>query len=383
LPLANGHQKRCHGLTIDGAAAQPKVLSEVMKDDNSPCSTAPRIAVCIATYNQAPFILKTIASIANQTYENIEVWVSNDASTDSTASLLEGVDRSRFRQFTVIHQPRNLGLAANVDFVLRQPNAEYIFRIDSDDLAEPKCLQELMSLLLKYPNAGYAHSATFQIDHLGSIQRIRRLNRNSEYRFSEDALRASVKCYRVAANICLFRAAALRSAGYINPQLRYGEDWDLSIRIAAAGYGNAYCGIPLSSYRSWVDHAGARSRRRISELQGIEHIYSSTLEKCCSKFPAIRKQITRNRRYAAIQSALSVRQAVLDGIDETALFRAIMAIHDSVFTRAAFKLGRNRASASVIETANRCILAAKDRIKELLPVPSNMARRLIARCRDV
>ena len=51
-------------------------------------STLPRVCICIPTYNVASTIRKTLESILNQTYSNIEVHISDNASTDNTLNII-------------------------------------------------------------------------------------------------------------------------------------------------------------------------------------------------------------------------------------------------------------------------------------------------------
>lgn len=97
---------------------------------------APTVAVCIPTYNQAHFLEEAVSSAFAQDYTGpLEVWVSDDGSSDQTRPVLRGL-RERFPDLRLILQEVNLGIAGNSSAVLRAPDAELVVRLDSDDLLE-------------------------------------------------------------------------------------------------------------------------------------------------------------------------------------------------------------------------------------------------------
>lgn len=237
----------------------------------------PSVAICIPTYNRADYIGEALRSALGQDYRPIEIWISDDASTDNTDAVV--------KQFlngpTPVHyykQPANCGIGKNNNWLLSQPTTEYIARLDSDDLLEPGYVSSLVKLLQAHPTAGYAHSAVHEIDRSGRITRERRLFRSQVFEDAASALRGAVCGYRVSANMCMFRARALREAGYYRA-MDFAEDYDLSVRLGDLGWGNVYCSALLGRYRAWNDDSNARLRRKKLELLGIENVFRESLTK--------------------------------------------------------------------------------------------------------
>jgi glycosyltransferase involved in cell wall biosynthesis len=237
----------------------------------------PKVAICIPTHNQAQYLSLSISSACNQTYPNTEVWVSDDASTDATPEVMAAMCKS-FPNIFHYRQPQNLGMRDNPDWLMRKTNAEFIVRFDSDDILEPNYIETLVNLMLQYPESGYAHGAVREIDKEGNLRKIRRLARHQGYESAQQALRASVKGYRVAANICMYRAKALQDINFFGdaPSKIVAEDYHTSIRLADAGYGNVYCPKILASYRVWGGSQWT-IEKQIAELQALIQIYDNTL----------------------------------------------------------------------------------------------------------
>ena len=237
------------------------------------------VAVCIGTYNQAQYLRECIESALAQTYPIQEIWVSDDASTDNTPQVMEEICKLH----SVVHyyrQPRNLGIAGNLSWVLSQPAADLIVRLDSDDRLEPAFVAALADLMNKYPRAGYAHCNIYEIDGHGAQTRMRMLHRPAVYEGPEEAIRRNTPSYRVAGNIVLYRSAALKEANYYhsNASWQYAEDWDLCLRIAILGWGNVHAAAPLARYRVWGDDEQGRFKRKMSGMECIIEVYKNTLE---------------------------------------------------------------------------------------------------------
>ncbi len=237
------------------------------------------IAVCIPTFNQADHVGGAIESALDQMGVDTEVWVSDDASTDATGQVL-----ARFAGHPRVHlhrQPVNTGIGFNAGWVMAQPATEFIVRLDSDDRLHPGYCLALARLLEAEPRAAVVHGAANQIDERGRRVRVRRLARRSGFQDGETALREAAAGYKVAANVCMFRASALRDLPFLYEKGHdFGEDWALFARLADAGWGNIYRAAVAADYRVWSDHGGARARRQAVEVAGITRVFTAALDRC-------------------------------------------------------------------------------------------------------
>ncbi len=98
-----------------------------------PADTAPKVSVCVVTYNHAGYIAQALDGILAQTVAfPLEILVADDCSTDGTRAIVEGY-AARFPQIRVLPRPHNLGAAANVIDVLRAARGEYVAYLEGDD----------------------------------------------------------------------------------------------------------------------------------------------------------------------------------------------------------------------------------------------------------
>ena len=107
--------------------------------DNSPA-----VSIIVAAYNAEKYIKRCIESIKSQTFDNFEVIIIDDGSTDSTGILLDEYALHDNR-FHIIHQT-NQGVAAARQIGLNNCKGKYTIHVDSDDWIEQNMLEEMYSL---------------------------------------------------------------------------------------------------------------------------------------------------------------------------------------------------------------------------------------------
>ncbi len=106
----------------------------------------PKISVVVPVYNVAAYVEKCLASLAEQTYPNMEVIVVDDASSDGGGELCDGwADRDP--RFQIVHFPENRGVCAARNEVVSRASGAYIAFVDSDDYGEPALLETLYRAL--------------------------------------------------------------------------------------------------------------------------------------------------------------------------------------------------------------------------------------------
>jgi glycosyltransferase involved in cell wall biosynthesis len=240
-------------------------------------SDLPSVAICIPTYNQAQYLPDAVRSAYGQDYGGaLEVWVADDASTDATPEVIRQLERE-YPELHTVRQARNLGTAENSTAALRAPLTEFAVRLDSDDVLAPQFVSRLTQLMMDHVGAGYGHSAVAEIDEQGQLRRVRRLSRATGFQSADVAFRASLSGHRAAGNITMFRKSALDVVSYYAGRADSVEDYDLSVRLADAGYGNVYTGDALASRRVWADTAGVRARRKALQLEGYRRLFDDSI----------------------------------------------------------------------------------------------------------
>lgn len=138
----------------------------------------PLVSVLIPAYNHEEYVLETLESIRSQSYENLELIILNDGSTDRTAEVIQdfaAIHIARFKRYVFVDKS-NEGVAATLNRGLTLTEGEFIFHIASDDVvASPMAIELLVKQIMKSPLIGMACGDADFIDKDGNpIQFVRK-----------------------------------------------------------------------------------------------------------------------------------------------------------------------------------------------------------------
>lgn len=109
-----------------------------------------RLSICIPTYNRAAFIGETLESIITQASDDVEIVVSDNASTDNTEEIVRQYSK-KFTNLIYVRQPKNLGADANYMNVVASANGEYCWLFGSDDTMRDGAINEILTALQSEP----------------------------------------------------------------------------------------------------------------------------------------------------------------------------------------------------------------------------------------
>ena len=115
----------------------------------------PFFSVVVTVYNKSQYIGKTITGILNQSFDDFEIIIVNDGSTDNSLEVINSIKDKRISVFST----KNQGVSAARNYGLHKANCKTIALSDGDDIWLPNHLTELKALIDTFPNCGiYATS---------------------------------------------------------------------------------------------------------------------------------------------------------------------------------------------------------------------------------
>jgi glycosyltransferase involved in cell wall biosynthesis len=177
----------------------------------------PRVSIGLPVYNGELFLARTLDSLLNQTFREIEVIISDNASTDATQEICESF-AARDPRIEYIRQERNLGASANYNVVARRSHGEYFKWAAHDDLCEPTLVERCVDLLDKNKDAVVAYPRSVLIsdadDIVEPVTEDMSLPWNTASRRLRHFLWNTSLCHPVFG---LIRADALARTGLIGP----------------------------------------------------------------------------------------------------------------------------------------------------------------------
>jgi glycosyltransferase involved in cell wall biosynthesis len=109
----------------------------------------PLVSICMPAFNAAEYIDETIQSVLNQTYQNIELIICNDGSTDNTAEVL--LKYSTYPNIKIVNT-ENRGQCAAANKAYKHSSGEFIKFFDADDVMNPEHINEQLQRLIPVNN---------------------------------------------------------------------------------------------------------------------------------------------------------------------------------------------------------------------------------------
>ncbi|VXD21542.1 Glycosyl transferase, family 2 (fragment) [Planktothrix serta PCC 8927] len=125
----------------------------------------PRVTVIIPTYNQEQYIVEAIDSVLTQTYQDFEIIITNDGSSDQTLQRIQEKSDPRIRYFS-FDQNQGVSIAAN--HCIRQATGELIAILDSDNIFLPDKLEKQVNFLDDHPQFDAVFTYAKIIDKYGN-----------------------------------------------------------------------------------------------------------------------------------------------------------------------------------------------------------------------
>jgi len=184
------------------------------------------VSVIIPAYNSASFIHKAIDSVLAQSFEDYEIIVVNDGSSDNTVECLA----SYAGRLQVITQP-NAGASKARNTGIQAAKGEFVAFLDADDLWRPSKLEQQVAALRAKPNWVACYTETsYKADEETQIQQPEPLAKL----VTKDLKQVFLHPYLVTSSF-MVRREVLNRVGYFDEGLKTAEDIDLYLRIAEQG----------------------------------------------------------------------------------------------------------------------------------------------------
>jgi len=188
-------------------------------------SNNPLISVIIPVYNSEKTIKTTIDSVLNQTFNNFELIVINDGSTDSILDVLSQIQDYRLKVFSF----ENAGGNVSRNRGLYQAVGKFVSFLDADDLWIPDKLASQLKALQGNTDVKVAYSWTDYIDENGKF-----LVAGNHLSFNGDVYeRLLVSNFLENGSNPLIDKEALVELGGFDESLKAAQDWDMWLRLAA------------------------------------------------------------------------------------------------------------------------------------------------------
>ena len=192
------------------------------------------ISVIIPCYNSGRTLKRTILSIKEQTWNQKEIILVNDGSTDHlTIDVIKELQDEKI--IKLINQ-ENSGLAAARNTGVNQSSGNYLFFLDADDWIEPSALEIMYKKLLENNDSGYIFTDTY-------LEGKRNGFLKKEYNFFEQLF-----LNQIPYSIFISKKDFIKNGFYDENMILGYEDWEFNVRLASNNLIGKRVPIPLFHY---------------------------------------------------------------------------------------------------------------------------------------
>lgn len=232
----------------------------------------PLVTVCIPNYNYGHYLRHCLDSVYNQTYENIEVQFSDNASTDDSYDIAQEY-RKKFKQrgiyFKVTDNKRNVGSDKNSKIASAGSEGDYIYTLASDDAINPTFIERCIDVFENNPNVSTVITHREEIDENGKLY-------HTPPFYNVDCIvdgESQAAVYMMAGIAIpgqrMVRKTSLDKVRMFMRQFQVAGDWYDNFLYALAG-DVAYITEPLCQYRV---HTGNETNESELKLLGTTEHY--------------------------------------------------------------------------------------------------------------
>jgi len=259
---------------------------------------APAASVVIPAFNAARTIAASVGSALAQSMRDVEVIVVDDGSTDGTADAVDRIADSRVR----LVSQANRGLPAARNAGIGASRGTYIAFLDSDDLLLPDFLKCGLEALTARVNPGFAYTDAYVLDEANA--RLRQSSAMAPFdppvpppEGNQEFLAALIRINFVYVSTIVPRNV-LDAVGQFNEARTSCEDYDLWLRIMAAGYEPAWFSGRHAVYRL---HPGQMTRNVTQMARNLAAVYD---ELPLEAMPTVRHRelLLKRRRRARMEA---------------------------------------------------------------------------------
>lgn len=233
------------------------------------------VSVVVCSYNNEKFVLDCLNSIFDQSYENIELLISDDCSTDRTYEIIKEWCESHKKRFARCYYKQNqinIGISRNYNSILKYAKGSFIKIFASDDVLFEDAIGAEVNFLINNLNFQivYANCIIINKNDIYPIQNIndKEVFYTSIPKSGKKLVKDLVKNDFIAAPTVMFRGDTFNKYGYFREDMSF-EDWEYWIRLSKNDASIGYLDKIILGYRVYKGSSSHTGSDKIGEHRFI------------------------------------------------------------------------------------------------------------------
>lgn len=281
----------------------------------------PKVSVCIPSYNHALYIGKCIESVLAQTFNDWEMVIVDNRSSDNTQEIVRSFSDNRIRFYV---NETNIGAVRNWNRCASLARGEYVAILQSDDQYLPRMLERSTAMLDAHPRVGLIHSSFHRIDSDGNFIDTKRRWDHDQVMDGLTVLGNLTRDCYITPSAVVMRRTWFDDLGGFDERYRYNIDWSMWMRMALSS------DIGYIAEPSVLQRTGHPSSLTVTSVIREPHLSTSEelrlLDEIFQRLPASREwREIRHQAYRNIMYRHIVKARWLLHHGQTSLFRSEIA----------------------------------------------------------
>ena len=193
----------------------------------------PTVSVIIPSYNHENFIAECIQSVLDQTFQDFEIVITDDASSDRTIEIIKGFDDARIK---LLRHSKNQGASIAANNCINRSKGKYVAMLSSDDAWYPEKLEIQVKYLDRHPEIGAVFGKVDWVDQAGRIIKDKNFPYMDVFNVKNRSRFEWLRHFFYKGNcLChpcsLVRRECYREIGMFNPAFANLPDFDFWVRL--------------------------------------------------------------------------------------------------------------------------------------------------------
>ena len=185
-------------------------------------NSEPKVSIIIPTYNQSQYLEEAMESVLNQTYQNIEIIIVDDGSTDNTSEVVKSFDNK------IIYIPqKNKGASSARNAGIKKAQGQYVAFLDSDDMWIKNKLEKQIKFIQNNPEIGLLGTGCYQMVDINKM-----IYKKIFPAKNETLQKDLIKYNPFIQSSVIIKKDVFNHIDLYDEKFKESEDYDLWLRIA-------------------------------------------------------------------------------------------------------------------------------------------------------
>ncbi len=236
----------------------------------------PLVSIIVITYNSSEFVLETLESAKAQTYQNIELIISDDCSKDNTVEICKKwleINKEQFVRTELITVSENTGIPANCNRGIKASKGEWVKFIAGDDYLHNNAIENFVLFSNNNSDSCLVHSDYYRVKNQNVIENNTDCKKEWRINFFLDnnttqSVQNKILHYicPVAAPTVFIKRNIILNVGAFDESIRLMEDMPMWLKLSNAGYKFYYLNKKTIYYRIHQNSASNADKKKLFNI---------------------------------------------------------------------------------------------------------------------